>query len=159
MDREEVVGQKVVGVFQSTKSRAIDKWLDTSSAYLKLENGRVIRFVSSDCTEIVDEKIPLITRIFSRKTRPHIKGQRITEIYRILFEGKPDSAEPIVIGLDGGTYISETGMAPKGTGAVGIDEWTEEGFQKHIAPAIEPFWKPHSEWPNNSDGATTHNRT
>ena len=145
MDRDEVVGQRIVDVFQSTKLRAIDKWLDTSTAYLKVENGRVVRFVPSDCTKLVDEKIPFITRIFSRETRSHIKGQRITEIYRMLFEGRPDSAEPIIIRLDSGTYISETGMAPSGKGAVGIDEWTEEGFQQHLVPAIEPFWKLHSE--------------
>ena len=145
LDKEQILNQRIVGIWQRFGSIGMGDWLDTADTWLELETGVFIRVPMSGTGHVEAYSLPLdaqkiepspkkgrLLALFeavlnlvnlaptSGKDMDEIVGATIVGIVSELFEGKPDDETSALILLEDGRGLTETMVAPHGTGSAGL---------------------------------------
>jgi hypothetical protein len=140
LQRSDVVGSRIARVRSHLHFNAIDGWLDEGRVFFTLESGASFELPASSAEALQTVEVPLAARDASQWER--LIGQTIVEVLRQLYRGETDS-DSAVLQLGADCFVTETVVAPHGTGAVGLHVYTRGEWGQPPAHdwSVEPFWK------------------
>lgn len=143
-DLKLLIGDTITDISHYYEPHSINGWLDCSTTYIRLEKNGLVSFpISGDDTFL---NVALDTRAedILPKFRPLIVGHKIVNIhYYFDDEGLPDESHLSFFELDNGYYITESSMAPHGTGQANLFTYSAQEFKDIVknSPYVIAPWK------------------
>ena len=129
-----LIGDKILEIKTLQEYRSINDWLDTSIAFIKLEQNGVICFPYSGDEDFENEIIEIKALPILDKFQKIIYNQKILDIYYPLDEKNEfDDIKFGYIVLENGYVLEENRMSPSGTGSADMFCKTLSEFEKEIS--------------------------
>lgn len=136
MTIEDLIGAKVTNVLQDFTFNKIGGWLDFSASFIEINNKYFIRIPYSGAEKTEIYEIPKSAKKIDEDILNSLVNQKISNIYFEFYENEPDSSQNAYIELDNKYVITETGMAPHGTGGANFFLYTPEEFKELISDPV-----------------------
>lgn len=132
IDLLELIGKTITNVRQDFAFNKIGGWMDYSSSFFTIDNRFDIHFLYSGTWTASIVNTPANAKQPPKEFIDKIVGHKIAAIYFDFYENEPDSGQPNYIELDNSFVLSESNIAPHGTGAADLIIYTPEEFKEMI---------------------------